>query len=664
MKNAKKTEHELLEEIKRLEADAVAMKSSFASAEEALKRQRRRFYDFLEELPLLACVQAPDYTIRYANRYFKSLYGAPGKRLCYEVIWKRDTPCENCPTFRVFETGVPEIWESVHPDTGRTFMVYDFPFPDTDGTAQVLEVSIDMTERKKAVESLKSTESFYKTILDDLPDMICRWRPQGGITFVNENFCRYFGKTKEELIGKNFAPYICMNDADSPKKGDFVFSPETPAEYSEKTLTLPDGQTRWVECVTRAIFDGDGEIKEYQSIGHDITSRKNAEEKNSELQAQLMQSQKLEAIGTLAGGIAHDFNNIITVVKSLTELIIEKVGTGDPLYKYLRPINESSRRAINLVQQLLLFSRNKPIDIGAIDLNATASELLGMLEHIISEDILIETDFSYDLWKIKADRSRVEQVITNIVVNSSESMPHGGTINIQTANLTLNAAQCRGIDGARPGKFVCITVKDSGTGMDGHVLKRIYEPFFTTKTKNSGMGLAVVYGIVREHQGLITVQSTPDSGTVVKVCLPAVEDQKSFEARTPVKRSKLGGQGRKVLLVEDEKWVRKSTAMVLAEHGYEVFEATDAEKALSLFYREKGRFNIVISDVVMPGRSGLQLVNPLLDINPKVPILLCSGHLDDKSQLSQIIKRGLAYIQKPYEIDDLLAAIDDVIDRS
>lgn len=663
MKDAKKTKKDLLEELAVLRAESDSMRSRLSSAEAELHKERQRFYDFLDLLPVFAYLQAPDYSIRYANRYFKRLYGDPGKKPCYEAIWKRTSPCDHCPTCRVFETGRPEVWESDHPEDGRSCMVYDFPFTDTDGAPLVLEISLDLTESKKAEESLRKTESFYRTILEDLPEMICRWRPGGAITFVNENFCRYFGKTREELIGKSFLPYICADGGGGADKGRPELSVNKPIEYSEKRVVLPGGEVRWVECVTRALFGDDGEIKEYQSIGHDITSRKKAEEENSLLQARLMQSQKMEAIGTLAGGIAHDFNNIITVVKSLTDLVISKVGTDDPLYRYLRPINESSRRAINLVQQLLLFSRNKPIDMAAIDLNGAASELLGMLEHIISEDIMIETDFSYDLWKVKADRGRIEQVITNMVVNSSESMPNGGAVTIRTENVSLNEEQCRSIEGATPGKFVCLTVEDTGSGIDGSVIKRIYEPFFTTKSKNSGMGLAVVYGIVKEHHGWISVESVPGSGTVFKVYLPALDEDESREAG-PFTNRPVAGAGKRVLLVEDEKWVRKSTAMVLAENGYEVFEAADAEKALSLFYREKGRFDIVISDVVMPGRSGLQLVNPLLDINPKVPVLLCSGHLDDKSQLTQIVKRGLAYIQKPYEISELLGAIEDAINRN
>ncbi len=663
MKGTKKTKKELLEELAVLREDSVSLKSRLAAAEGRLQSEKERFNKFLDCLPVFAYLQAPDYSIHNANRVFRNIYGDPGKRPCYEVIWKRTAPCEECPTFRVFNTGKPEVWESNHQEDGRSYRVYDLPFTDSDGSPLVFEISLDRTESKKAEESKRNTESFYRTILEDLPDMICRWRPEGTITFVNENFCRYFGKTRDELVGKQFLPYICGDEEGGTGKGAAGFSPDKPIEYSEKKVALPGGDVRWVECVTRALFEDDGRIKEYQSIGHDITSRKNAEEENSRLQARLMQSQKMEAIGTLAGGIAHDFNNIITVIKSLTELVIGKVGTEDQLYRYLKPINESCRRAINLVQQLLLFSRNKSIDMATIDLNGAASELLGMLEHIISEDIMIETDFSYDLWKIKADKGRVEQILTNMVVNSSEAMPNGGSVTIRTENVSVGEEECGTIEGAVPGRYVCLSVEDTGSGIESPVLKRIYEPFFTTKSKNSGMGLAVVYGIVKEHHGWITVSSTPGSGTVFKVYLPATVEEEHGEVRPLLKRN-VTGRGRKVLLVEDEKWVRKSTAMVLAENGYEVFEAADAEKALSLFYREKGRFDIVISDVVMPGRSGLQLVNPLLDINPRVPVLLCSGHLDDKSQLSQIIKRGLAYIQKPFDIHELLAAIEETINSN
>lgn len=541
MEDGIKTKQGLLAEIEELKRKITVLESAgkgIKRSEGALLAERQRLFKLLDCLPVFAYLQAADYTIRFANKKFVSHYGEPAGKRCYEAIWGRTEPCENCPTVRVFETNKPEDWESAHPD-GKVFQVYDYPFEDVDGSPLVLEISIDKTHCRKI------------------------------------------------------------------------------------------------------------------------------EDERGAILAQLMQAQKTESIGTLAGGIAHDFNNIMTVIKMLTDLMIQKTGDHDPLLKYLNPIRDSSERAINLVQQLLLFSRNKPVKLLPLDLNEVASDLLRMIEHLICEDITIETHLLYDLWRMEADRGRLEQVIINLVINSSEAMPQGGKITLRTENITLDEQSSSSIPGGYPGKFVCFTVEDTGIGMDKEALKRIFEPFYTTKhTKSTGLGLTIVYGIIREHHGFINVTSGPGEGTVFKIYFPAADEEKEEESAKEAGTQRLKpGNGKRVLLVEDEKWVRKSTSMVLSENGYTVFEAANAENAISLFYREKGKFDIVLSDVVLPGRSGLQLVGPLLDINPSVPILLFSGHLDDKAQLDQIIKRGLAYIQKPYEISDLLRAIEETMAR-
>lgn len=522
--------------------------------------------------------------------------------------------------------------------------------------------TVDSADFLRPEEAIK-TESFYRTILEDLPILVCRSLPGGIITYVNDNYCRYFGKKREELIGKSFLPFIHKEDQGVTKRHFEGFSVENPIASTEKRVVLADGSLRWQKWTNRAIFDKKGRIREFQAIGTDITEQKQAEEERTRLQSQLIQSQKMEAVGMMAGGIAHDFNNIITVIKSLTELMIYKLSEGDPLLKFLKPIKESSDRAISLVQQLLLFSRKKSIEITDFNLSDAANDLLGILNHLISEDIRIETDFKYDLWKIRGDKSGIEQIITNLVINGSEAMLDGGKITIRTENAAITDEQSKGMAGARPGSFVCLTVEDTGAGMEKEIIERALEPFFTTKTTGSGMGLAVVSQIVKEHKGWINISSEFGEGTAFKVFLPAMPGTEEFESEAAPARNLIDGKGKgkRILLVEDEKWVRKSTAMILSENGYVVFEASNAENAISLFYREKGRFDLVLSDVVMPGRSGLQMISPLLDINPNIPILLCSGHLDDKAQLPQIIKRGLAYIQKPYEIPELLQAIEDTI---
>ena len=299
-----------IEALKVKAAEADSLRAQLAQAREQLKAEKESFFKFIDSLPFFAYLQKKDYTIRFANRAFRESYGESAGRRCHQVIWGRETPCESCPTFRVFETKEPVCWESIHQD-GKAFQVYDLPFSDSDGTELVLNISIDKTH------------------------------------------CRRLERERSSVL------------------------------------------------------------------------------------AQLMHSQKMAAIGTLTAGISHDFNNIITVIKTLTDLAVSKVDGDGPLLRLLEPIKESSDRAISLVQQLLVFSRHKPSNIASHDLNDVVADILRMLEHLVSEDISIETDFAYDIWPVLAVRCMLEQIILNLVINSSEAMPHGGHIDIKTGNILV-----------------------------------------------------------------------------------------------------------------------------------------------------------------------------------------------------------------------------------
>jgi CheY-like chemotaxis protein len=266
--------------------------------------------------------------------------------------------------------------------------------------------------------------------------------------------------------------------------------------------------------------------------------------------------------------------------------------------------------------------------------------------------------------EVEGDRLRLEQVITNLIVNGRDAMPEGGQITITTENATLTEGEAVLVEEAYPGEFVRLVVEDTGSGMAPDTIEHIFEPFFTTKSpEGTGLGLSVVYGIVKELGGWIEVESEEGRGTSFTIYMPAIAEHKESLLEEAFEMVVHDGNGRRILLVEDDRWVRRSTAMVLSENGYAVTEACNAEDAIRLFYREKGRFDLVLSDVVMPGRSGLKMLSPLLDLNPDLPILLFSGHLDDKVELSEIMRRGIAYIHKPFEISELLRAVEETMDR-
>ena len=400
--------------------------------------------------------------------------------------------------------------------------------------------------------------------------------------------------------------------------------------------------------------------------GIDITERKRAQEEKKMMQAQLLQAQKMEAVGKLAGGVAHDFNNLLTTIHGYTELAMMELNETEPLYRDLKEIHLAAVRAASLTRQLLLFSRKQPMELTPLIINRTIDELLKMLNRLIGEDIAINTVLEPDLWTVRADAGNIEQVIMNLAVNARDAMPKGGRLTIKTENVTLDEEVCKVIPEARPGKFVCLSVEDTGVGMDKDIIQHIFEPFFSTKEvgRGTGLGLSVVYGSVKQHEGWINIYSEPGRGSTFKVYLPAFSVRLEEETEEMISLQEFQGSGERILLVEDEEGVRKLANKALSKNGYVVFEAANAKEAMDIFEREEGKFHLVFSDVVLPDKTGLQLVHQLLSRKPELQILLSSGYTDDKSQWSAITKRGFRFLQKPYPLPDLLRAIKEAIKPS
>ena len=380
-------------------------------------------------------------------------------------------------------------------------------------------------------------------------------------------------------------------------------------------------------------------------------------------QKQLLQAQKMEAVGTLAGGVAHDFNNLLTAIQGYTEMVMMGLDKDDPAYHDLREVQRAAVRATNLTRQLLLFSRRQPMEMIPLGLNETIEDMMKMLERVIGEDISITTELEDGLWTIEADPGNIEQVIMNLVVNARDAMPEGGRIRIKTENLYLDDQWCKLISFARPGNFVCLTIEDTGTGMDDEVLEHLFEPFFTTKPagKGTGLGLSVVYGIVTQHQGWINVYSKVGQGSTFKVYLPAVSLKPETAVERQISLEAFRGQGERILLVEDEATIRKLSTRALRESGYTPFPAANVAEALVIFERENGDFALVFSDVVLPDGSGLNLVDHLLACQPDLRVLLSSGYTDPKSQWQAIRERGFPFLRKPYALSELLRSVSETM---
>jgi two-component system cell cycle sensor histidine kinase/response regulator CckA len=392
--------------------------------------------------------------------------------------------------------------------------------------------------------------------------------------------------------------------------------------------------------------------------------RKHIQDEKDKIQTQLLQAQKMEAIGILTGGIAHDFNNLITAVRGCADMALQNLDQSDSLYREIKEIQLASQKAAGLTRQMLIFSRKHPVKFEFINLNQLVEDMLKMLHHMIGEDIEIHTDLEPDLWTITADQSTIEQIIMNLTVNARDAMPDGGKLIIRTDNMELNEDLCRSIPESKPGIYVRLTMTDTGIGMDEKTMQRIYEPFFSTKGrgKGTGLGLSVVYGIVKEHKGWISIDSQPGQGTTFKIFTPAIHVKSSFR-REEVKRSLevFEGHGEKILLVEDEESVRRFAERALERNGYEVFAASSASEALDVFKQKKGKIHLVISDVILPDVNGLDLVHQLVTKNPQLNILLSSGYTDHRSHQRLIEKEGYLFLKKPYAYLELLEAVKNAV---
>jgi len=390
--------------------------------------------------------------------------------------------------------------------------------------------------------------------------------------------------------------------------------------------------------------------------------KEKAEREKEKIHKQLLQAQKMEAIGILAGGVAHDFNNLLTAIIGSADMALMELSPESSAYNDLNEILVSAKRAADLTRQLLLFSRKQSMKLESVNISIVVKDLLKMLKRLIGEDIRIHTNIEKGLWNIWADRGTIEQVIMNLAVNARDAMPSGGELNIEARNKIINENQTRASSESYPGKFVCIAVKDTGVGMEKEIQQHIFEPFFSTKGvgKGTGLGLSVVYGIVKQHKGWIEVESKPDKGSTFAIYLPACFKKKEDDEEDRIFSRDIEGHGKRILVIEDEERVREFTVSGLDRSGYKVFAASNAREAEEIFKREGGNFNLVMSDVVLPDRSGVDLVKEFLTQKPNLNILFSSGYTDYHIRWPIIQKRGFRFLEKPYALGDLLRVIGEL----
>lgn len=423
---------------------------------------------------------------------------------------------------------------------------------------------------------------------------------------------------------------------------------------------------------TVGYFTDSEELALLEEIGLDISfalgtiqseaEHQKAREEQAKLEEQLRQAQKMESIGRLAGGIAHDFNNLLGVIIGYSDIALRNLPAADPRGKPLEEVKKAGERAAQLTHQLLAFSRKQVIDPKVFDLNTAVGELTRMLERMIGEDIELNMILADHLGRIKADRGQIEQVLMNLVVNARDAMPVGGKITIETSDVDLDEAYAHEHFPVVAGSYVMLAVSDTGIGMSPEIQKHIFEPFFTTKEqgKGTGLGLSTVYGIVRQSGGYVWVYSEPDHGTTFKVYLPRVKSEE--ESPTQVKAKRILGGTETILLVEDEAGIRKLTQECLASKGYMVLSARDGLEALKIAEQHGEAIDLLLTDVVLPGLGGPKLAKQYLGLHPETQVLYMSGYTDDAIIHHGVLDQGIAFLQKPFTIDDLWLKVRAILD--
>ncbi len=636
-------------------------------------------------------------------------------------------------------------------------------------------------EREVAVRRTRESECRYRGVVEDQTDLICRFTPDGTLVFVNQAYCRFQGKTRQQLLGTSFFPTLAEQDREIPLQQFARLTPSDPIQAFDSKLLLGNGKLVWQQCAVRALFDETGRIREFQAVVEDITRRKQSEEalrlgeerfrailhsmvdgvivlddqgavtlfnpaaeriflrqagqvlnqsirhlfapdewqkyddylarnlgenppkvievnalrsngsplpidlavseisrggvlmlivivrdisERRKLEEQYRQSQKMEAVGRLAGGIAHDFNNLMQAILGYSNLLDRRLAPGDPNHETVERIQKSLAHASSLTRQLLAFSRKQVLKPKLLALNSVVADMTHLLQRVLGETIQLEMKLAEPVPFIRADPGQMEQLILNLAINARDAMPQGGTLDIQTSNVTFTEPKTFSSGLLPPGSYALLSISDTGCGMSAEVQAHLFEPFFTTKDtgKGTGLGLSNVYGVVKQTGGEITVTTAVGRGTTFNIYLPRFDGRTIEEESTHLIHA-TGGGHETVLLVEDEELVRMMLQEVLKAAGYVVIDARHGAEALTIADQHQGPIHLLITDMTMPGFSGSELARRLTEKRPDLRVLFISGYTDQEAAQWGKLNQPVQFLQKPFHPDALLAKARGILDR-
>jgi len=513
----------------------------------------------------------------------------------------------------------------------------------------------DITERIQANKRITESEETYRNIFQNAQVGLYRTRiSDGKILESNEQLAKMFGyDTREEFI----AEYVSSQNYVDPGTRERMIAEirkNGVVKDFEVRFYRKDRSIFWIRYSAK-IYPDKGWI---EGVAEDITERKRAEAEKENLQAELLQAQKMESVGRLAGGIAHDFNNMLTIILGYGENLLGQLRADDPMREQVQQMMAAATRSADLTSQLLAFSRKQVISPRVLDLNDTVENMLKMVRRLIGEDIDLIWLPGHDLWRVNMDPVQIDQILANLSVNARDAIAGVGRITIRTQNIVLDKAFCASHADAAAGNHVLLTVSDNGCGMDRKVLEHLFEPFFTTKEvgKGTGMGLPTVYGIVKQNNGFIDVKSEPGKGTVVSIYLPRAESEAS-EGREAKPEKVPGGRGELVLLVEDDPALLEMTGAMLKRFGYRILSAGNPQEAIGLAREHGEDIQLLMTDVVLPQMDGQELANRLREIRPGLPCLFMSGYTSDIIAEHGVLEKGVHFIQKPFNLNDLAGKV-------
>jgi PAS domain S-box-containing protein len=640
-------------------------------AEENLRKSEERFREMAEH------IREAFWLYDWEKR--KVIYISPA----YEVIWgrsaedlyKRDDEWDESvhpddleyarDSFeRIIQTGGGEQREYriVHPD-GSVRWVSDRGFAIKNKTGQVVRIAgitEDITDRKQSEVALRESEERFRELAELMPETVFEVDLEGKLTFVNRNAFNNFGYTQQDLKKglKNFDMIIPKDRERAQDNVTKILTGEK-SGINEYTALRKDGSIFPVMIHSAPIFK-EGKPVGLRGFMVDITDRKKAEEERRKLEVQFLQAQRFEALGTLAGGIAHDFNNLLMNIQGNTSLMLFEIEGTHPFFEPLKKIEKQVKSGAQLTRQMLGYARKGKFNVKSVDLNQIVDESADTFGRTRKE-ITIYREFDNDLFPVEADQGQIEQVLLNLYVNAADAMPGGGKLILKTKNETHLNIKSNHYD-PRPGKYVQLTITDSGTGIDNQTLERIFDPFFTTKGmgRGTGLGLASVYGIIKSHDGYIDVTSEKGHGTTFTIFLPASEKDVEGTADTAAKLIKGSGT---LLVVDDEELVLKVGVNMLEKLGYTVLGAKNGTEAVDIFKANKDKIQMVILDIIMPDMGGGEVYDKIKAINPEVKVLLSSGYSVD-GQAIELLERGCdGFMQKPFTMEELSGKITQIMKK-